>query len=301
MGTVQSSGSDASDDPARTESASSAPELAPPMPGGAVGLSRGKPRPPVWVLEMRMRRLSWYMLSGAGGLAAILLVGTIKHDHSWSMWVASIGGGLFGAIGAALNLEASVFRRRIEAMNARLELELAIRGIHGPNDLLGMIQANRKQMDAYDAQARAQGSTSHWISMVAMIVGLGIVAAGLWIAVAADQTATKYSAAIVAAVGTATGGYIARTFIRLNSAVQDQVRYYFEQPLVQSYLLTAERAIALMPEEERSNQYRVLMEAALHQAAMVPHRGDSGPKAAPKRRNTKAFRSVKKANAGRAD
>ncbi|NKY47990.1 TRADD-N-associated membrane domain-containing protein [Nocardia cerradoensis] len=158
-------------------------------------------------------------------------------------------------------------QKQVKALGA---VHDAIAEIKDPNDLLGLMEVNRRQMDAYDAQARGQGGSSHWSSLVAMTVGLGIVGAGLTITVVASEDATKYAAAIVAAVGTATGGYIAQTFIRLNSAAQDQVRYYFEQPLVQSYLLTAERFVLQMPAAERPKQYQALVEAALKQAAMVP-------------------------------
>ncbi|WP_067671742.1 TRADD-N-associated membrane domain-containing protein [Nocardia miyunensis] len=251
---------------------------------------------------MRMRLLSTLTLAGGIGMAAIVVVATTMypseaHRSVWMTWVYPSFAGLALGVGAIAKVEASIRRRQIELIQARAELESAIKDIHGPNDLLGLIQANRKQMDAYDAQARTQGSTSHWISIAAMIIGLGIVAAGFWIAVAADQAATKYSAAIVAAVGTATGGYIAQTFIRLNSSTQDQVRYYFEQPLVQSYLLTAERFVTQMPESERPKQYQALVEAALKQAAIVPqHRVSSTPKSGleRKRQSGRAFRLTSK-------
>ncbi|MER7450435.1 hypothetical protein ABTW96_09110 [Nocardia beijingensis] len=151
-----------------------------------------------------------------------------------------------------------------------MAVDQAIAEIRDPFDLMALMEVNRKQMEAYDEQARAQSSTSHWTSLAAMVVGLIIVGVGLTIAVSSNDAATKYSTAIIAAVGTAVGGYIAQTFIRLNSSTQDQVRYYFEQPLVASYLITAERFIAQMPEQDRAQQYRLLVQAALVQAAAVP-------------------------------
>ncbi|MEV0080936.1 hypothetical protein AB0H58_31375 [Nocardia neocaledoniensis] len=150
------------------------------------------------------------------------------------------------------------------------QVEQAVEEVAGPDDLWGLMKVNRRQMEQYDVQARAQGRSSHISSLIAMGAGLVIVGFGLAIAVTADDSATKYSAAIVAAVGTATGGYIARTFIRVNTAAQHHVRYYFEQPLVQSYLLTAERIADRLPERERGVQYEQIVAAALQQAGMVP-------------------------------
>lgn len=68
-----------------------------------------------------------------------------------------------------------------------------------------------------------------------MAVGLVMVGAGLAIVWLAPEAATKYSAAIIAATGTASGGFIAQTFIRVQQSAQDQMRYYFQQPLIHSY------------------------------------------------------------------
>ncbi|MEU6828683.1 hypothetical protein ABZ894_08505 [Nocardia beijingensis] len=174
---------------------------------------------------------------------------------------------------------------------ARAAVDVAIAEFSDPFDLKSLMEINRAQMQEYDAQARGQSNTSHWSSLGAMVVGLIIVAAGLILSVVAGDAAAKFSAAIIAAVGTATGGYIAKTFIALNSSVQEQVRYYFEQPLVASYLITAERFIAQMPEADRPEQYRLLVRAVLQQAAAVPGHKHSVPSSSSKRKAPTARRS----------
>lgn len=160
-----------------------------------------------------------------------------------------------------------VYQAERREAEARGELDKAFDSLSGTDDLLGLMRTNRKQMDAYDAQARRQGMSSHRASLAAMVVGLAFVGIGLTVALLADEPSTKYAAAIIVAVGTATGGYIAQTFIRVNTTAQDHVRFYFQQPLVQSYLLTAERIVAQMPEAARAKQYERLVETALEQAA----------------------------------
>lgn len=157
-----------------------------------------------------------------------------------------------------------------ERETAQTNLDRALKELIDPNDLIALMNVNRRQMEAYDIQARTQGKSSHWSSLAAMAAGLIVVGVGLWIAVNADDSATKYAAAIVAAVGTATGGYIARTFIRVNTDAQQHVRYYFEQPLVQSYILTAERIVRQLPDDRQPDQYEAIINAALNQAGLVP-------------------------------
>jgi hypothetical protein len=154
---------------------------------------------------------------------------------------------------------------------AKAELKRAIESIKGTDDLPGLMLANKTQMDAYDALLRSRGESSHRASLVAMAAGLSVVAAGLLIAVLSEDSATKYSVAVMAAVGMATGGYIARTFIRVQQSSQDQMQCYFRQPLVQSYLLAAERIISLMPADVRDDQYKLVLQAALAQAENVSY------------------------------
>lgn len=207
-----------------------------------------------------------------GTTAVVLPVVVFLLDPSRSVSIPLPALVSLGAVAASLLVALKFAGDDTEksSAHARQALDQAVENVSSPNDLLKLMEVNRRQMEAYDVQARAQGRTSHWSSLLAMTAGLGIVGVGWWIAVTAGDTATKYAAAIVAAVGTATGGYIARTFIQVNTAAQQHVRYYFEQPLVQSYLLTAERVIERLPEDERGQQYALVVAAALAQAGMVP-------------------------------
>ncbi|MFE7718169.1 hypothetical protein ACFU44_03900 [Nocardia rhizosphaerihabitans] len=214
-------------------------------------------------------------------LAAVLIAGGGVAAAATTGQDGIYGGVIIGAL-AVVSFVVTITwiprlgrRSRSDAALARGNLDRAVEAVSEPSDLLKLMEVNRRQMEAYDVQARAQGRSSHRSSLFAMTAGLMIVGAGLWITVNADDSATKYSAAIVAAVGTATGGYIARTFIRVNTSAQQHVRYYFEQPLVQSYLLTAERVAERLPERRRGNQYELIVAAALHQAGMVPQLRDA--------------------------
>ncbi|MFE3105960.1 hypothetical protein [Nocardia tengchongensis] len=211
-------------------------------------------------------------------LAVLLTAAFIAVQLNW----LTVHGGSSAAVatvvaGSMVGTWTANRRQYAREAAARAAVDEAVAAVTDPFDLNALMDINRKQMQEYDAQARGQSATSHWTSLAAMVAGLAIVGSGLAIAVTAHDAAAKYAAAIIAAVGTATGGYIAKTFITMNSSVQDQVRYYFEQPLVASYLITAERFIAQMPETDRSEQYRLLVQAALDQAAAVPNQQTVAP------------------------
>lgn len=96
--------------------------------------------------------------------------------------------------------------------------------------LIGLMRANRKQMDAYDALARSQAETSYRMAQIAMGIGLVMIIVGVMVAVLADTPSIKYAASLVTAVGAATGGYIARTFVAVQQAASKQMNFYFRQP-----------------------------------------------------------------------
>jgi hypothetical protein len=149
---------------------------------------------------------------------------------------------------------------------AKLELNRVIAGINGIDDLPGMMLANKKQMDAYEALVRSQRECLHRASRIAMAASFSAVGGGLLIAILSEDSATKYAVAAMAAAGAATGGYITRAFIRAQQSAQVQLGSYFQQPLVQSYLLAAERIVSMMSVEVRDDQYRLVLRSVLAQA-----------------------------------
>ncbi|MEU4417364.1 TRADD-N-associated membrane domain-containing protein [Nocardia salmonicida] len=216
--------------------------------------------------------VGFFLVVGAGLIAwwAVTADNPINQSASQdtppaaAMWSAPVAAAV-GVVG----LLATRWLRDRKERQSRDAVDRAIAKVTDPFDLMQLMEVNRRQMEVYDDQARNQSSTSHWTALGAMVAGLSIVGFGIGVAANADSDATKFATAIIAAVGTTVGGYIAKTFITLNSSTQEQVRYYFEQPLVASYLITAERFIARMPEEDRPEQYRRLVQAAMDQAAAV--------------------------------
>lgn len=117
----------------------------------------------------------------------------------------------------------------------------AVREVTGAADTLGLLNANQRQMEAYASIARSQAATSYRASQAAMGGGLLILLLGGAVAYFVADTATKAVTASLAVIGTAVGGYISRTFITVQQRATEQMGFYFKEPLVQSYILTAER------------------------------------------------------------
>jgi hypothetical protein len=141
--------------------------------------------------------------------------------------------------------------------------------VKGTGDLLGLMNANRKQMDAYDSLARSQAAFSYHTSQIAMGIGLALVVSGVIIVILSDNNSTKYAAAIITAAGGATGAYLSRTFLAVQRAAAVQMNFYFEQPLIQSYILAAERLLEKVSEDRKSQALETIIAATLSRVALT--------------------------------
>jgi hypothetical protein len=104
-----------------------------------------------------------------------------------------------------------------------------------------ILALNRRLMREYHEIARGQAAHSYRNSQAAMGVGLGLLAIGSWIVLTADETASKIALAGLTTVGTVVVGYITGTFLRAYQIALIQLNFYFRQPLIDSYLVNAER------------------------------------------------------------
>ena len=118
-----------------------------------------------------------------------------------------------------------------------------------------LIDANRALLDKYQEPVRKQARTSYAYAQGAITVGLLVLLVGAGITVAASDTPTQVGIAALTGVGTVLSGYIARTYLRVYEHAQQQLNFYFREPLVTSYLLTAERLAKELQGEQRDSAY----------------------------------------------
>jgi hypothetical protein len=108
-------------------------------------------------------------------------------------------------------------------------------------------------MATYTALARGQANTAFRNSQIAMGIGLVVLFVGAVAAIAAEDTAARIATASLTALGGAFAGYIARTFIQSYNAAIEQLNFAFQQPLVNSYLLSSERLVNEMSTAQRKD------------------------------------------------
>lgn len=160
------------------------------------------------------------------------------------------------ALGAALTVvylreraRAQFVERQHEAAQERADE--ALDSVTEDINLRALLLFNRKQMEAYESLTRGQAASSYRLSHVALAVGLVVLVGAALSAIIAPDAATKAAAATLGTVGGAISGYVARTYLRIYERTLQQLNHYFEQPLVSSYVLTAERLVEKMSDGQR--------------------------------------------------
>jgi hypothetical protein len=84
------------------------------------------------------------------------------------------------------------------------------------------------------------------------------------VAIASDDPATKYRAAFLTGIGVA-GAATSRTFIAVQERAMLQMNFNFQQPLVQSYFLSAERMVQQMEVGDRALAWNRIVTSIVEQ------------------------------------
>lgn len=100
-------------------------------------------------------------------------------------------------------------------------------------------------------------------------MGAGLVSliAATALAIALQNNASRILLGSTAGLGTAFSAYIAAIYLKVYHSTLAQLNYYFRQPLVNSYLLAAERLMGDMSSERRDDMRAKIIDAMLQDAA----------------------------------
>jgi len=159
------------------------------------------------------------------------------------------------------------FRDRAEIAAAASERKQALDKVTDDLSLGNLLNLNRTESDEYHVITRAQAAQSFRNAQIAMFFGFALISAGIVAVLLPTPLDVKIAAGVISIIGGTVGGYINRTFLKTHSVSIVQLNKLFRQPLVQSYLLTAERiALQLDPPTERPVVLRSLIEQTIRAA-----------------------------------
>jgi hypothetical protein len=157
-----------------------------------------------------------------------------------------IGGGLLLS-GLVVSILAFVRKNMVEAdfrwrqlQEARRNVDLAAQRLD-PTKLKSIIEFNKQQTDQYHALTKAQAADSYKRAQFAMFLGFLVLVFGVVFSLASDEAIAKVTTASLTGLGALLSGFLGKTFLDTYRSALDQLNYYFQQPLVTSYLISAER------------------------------------------------------------
>ncbi|WP_432146530.1 TRADD-N-associated membrane domain-containing protein [Streptomyces sp. bgisy084] len=107
--------------------------------------------------------------------------------------------------------------------------------------LQNLIVLNRAQMQVYHEIATKQAKLASRNSRWAIAIGFIVLVAGAIVAIRTGDATSKIVTGSLALIGSLLSAYISRTFLHSEQQAMAQLNYYFRQPLVTSYVLSAER------------------------------------------------------------
>ncbi len=121
----------------------------------------------------------------------------------------------------------------------RSDLSKALKDVDDP--LRGLAELNFKQMRVFTTEAIRQARRAAYACFAAAWVSLVVLVLGAAGAMVAKGTDARISATVLAAIGACLSTFITHVFVKSYLVAARQMSYYYGQPLVQCYLLHAER------------------------------------------------------------
>jgi hypothetical protein len=138
-----------------------------------------------------------------------------------------------------------VYGEKIRVKGFTIETEREARELEraGGKTLGPFMAFSHRQMTRFECVALTQAKVSHTASLLAAALGFVVLVVGAWVTFTRGSVDDTVTGAVMTGVGTALSGFLSVTFLRTFRITSEQMSYYYGQPLVNCYLLHAERLL----------------------------------------------------------
>ncbi|MGW4489766.1 TRADD-N-associated membrane domain-containing protein [Amycolatopsis sp. NPDC004368] len=126
-------------------------------------------------------------------------------------------------------------------------------------DLNSLWQLTQERLDLYHDIATGQAERSYRNSRAASIVGFTIIAIAIVASGISNSLGGALTVGIIGVAGGALAGYVSRTFLKMHETSTQHLSSYFDQPLLFSQLLAAERLLNMLDGELRAEAVREII------------------------------------------
>lgn len=261
----------------------------------------------------RSRRNRKYLLAAFFGVLAITACLTFTLSvfvrASWRDWSPVLFSGLFIAICIAWfwvlarrngMISGNLFRENYvaEARKKSPDQERPPDHWLTDPDLQNLIILNRTQIGVYQDIATGDAKRAARNSQIAMSFGFLILIAGAVLTIRVPNAASKIVVGVLASLGSVLSGYIGQTFMKAQDQAMNQLNYYFRQPLVNSYMLSAERLTQKLAGTSQQNALKDLIRNVLVAASRAEELDTDPPVRSHQKKKSSSIADSSTANNG---
>lgn len=164
----------------------------------------------------------------------------------------------------------------------------ALEKLRKTTELATLMELNQGQIGEYHRIVTNQADKAFKSSRTAMGVGLFLLVCAAFGGVYVPLEEIRWFIAALAAFSTLLSGYLSRTYMILYRESISQLNRYFDQPVLNSYYLTAERLTAGLDREHVVAVRRQIIDEVLATSARLGAKpSETAPGSKPKRKPTK--------------
>ncbi|MFJ4781814.1 hypothetical protein [Streptomyces sp. NPDC088794] len=187
-------------------------------------------------------------------------------------------------------------RNQNDAFDQRLEAERdlhakALEKLRLASELETLMQLNQDQIKTYHDIVTEQADKSFKSSRTAMRVGLFLLVCAAVGGAFVPLEQVRWFIGALAAFSTLLSGFLSKTYLTLYKEAIGQLNRYFDQPVLNSYYLAAERLIVKLGPESQDEARKQVIDEMLINSGRMGSKGESqkeeAPKRSPKKRTTK--------------
>ncbi|MFE4651515.1 hypothetical protein [Streptomyces sp. NPDC056707] len=161
-------------------------------------------------------------------------------------------------------------KRFADVMKHQKEYEKeALEKLKKSTELATLMELNQGQIKDYHTIVTNQADKSFRSSQIAMGIGIAMLVGCLIGGFSVDATQLRWFIAAVAAISSTMAGYLSRTYLDMYKASIAQLNRYFDQPVLNSYYLTAERLSHGLEDEAQHEVRRHIIHEVLKTSAAM--------------------------------
>ncbi|WP_445279661.1 hypothetical protein [Streptomyces sp. DSM 118148] len=191
-------------------------------------------------------------------------------------------------------------RKYMANQNARIAEQLktqqelrheALEKLRKTTELATLMELNQGQIDTYHRIVTQQADKSFRSSRMAMNIGMFLLVCAAIAVTYVPLDQVRWFIGALAAFSTVLSGYLTKTYLAMYKESIGQLNRYFDQPVLNSFYLTAERLTAGLDSEHaqdvRCQIINEVLSTSARRGSRVVEPDEAAPKPRPKKRATR--------------